>query len=387
MKRARLALAAVLFLAAWLLPLSCWPGGWPGQGPEVVEGETVEVGGFTVTLGDPEVDFPRSIVFRMAAESDAAITGISLQYRMDRMSIFPVTSVVFPDFAPGEETTVAWTWEMEQTGGLPPGAGLTYWWSLEDASGRRADTPERRTVFEDGRHQWQEIEGVGFTLYWYRGDSLFARHLADAGEEALDLLGRDVGARPSMAIRVYIYGSSGDLQGSLIFPDEWTGGVAFTEYSVVALGISPGELDWGLRAMAHEMAHLVVHQATMNGYGVSLPTWMDEGLAMYAEGPLAAGFASVLDSAVREGRLDSVQSLASSFPADTGAAYLAYAESYSLVDYLLEKHGGQEKMLEYLGAIRGGSGYEDALLAVYGLSPAALDALWKSHLGVAVTAP
>ncbi len=387
MKRARLALAAVLFLAAWLLPLSCWPGGGPGQGPEVVEGETVEVGGFTVTLGDPEVDFPRSIVFRMAAESDAAITGISLQYRMDRMSIFPVTSVVFPDFAPGEETTAAWTWEMEQTGGLPPGAGLTYWWSLEDASGRRADTPERRTVFEDGRHQWQEIEGVGFTLYWYRGDSLFARQLADAGEEALELLGRDVGARPSMAIRVYIYGSSGDLQGSLIFPDEWTGGVAFTEYSVVALGISPGELDWGLRAMAHEMAHLVVHQATMNGYGVSLPTWMDEGLAMYAEGPLAAGFASVLDSAVREGRLDSVQSLASSFPADTGAAYLAYAESYSLVDYLLEKHGGQEKMLEYLGAIRGGSGHEDALLAVYGLSPAALDALWKSHLGVAVTAP
>ncbi len=381
MRKALLVLMVVALLAVLGLPLSCLPnddGG--GDGTGAVEGETIQTGGFTVTLGTPEVDFPESMEFRVQVEGGAEVTGISLQYRMDRMGIFPVTSVVFPDFTPGVKTTAAWTWDMEQTGGLPPGADLTYWWSIEDSAGHRADTPARTASFDDGRHEWRKLDGSGFTLYWYKGDDGFAGQLVDAGEEALELLAQDIGAAPERAIEVYIYGSTGELQGSLIYPDEWTGGVAFTEYSIVALGISSGDLEWGLGAMAHEMAHLVVHQVTMNGYGVALPTWLDEGLAMYAEGPLASSFATVLSSAVRQDRLDSVQSLSSSFPAATEAAYLAYAESYSLVDYLLERHGGQERMVAYLSAIQGGSGYEEALQAVYGLTPAGLDAQWKSYL-------
>ena len=37
-------------------------------------------------------------------------------------------------------------------------------------------------------------------------------------------------------------------------------------------------------------------------------------------------------------------------------------------------------MLELLGAIRGGSGYEEALLGVYGLSISQLDFQWKQYL-------
>jgi hypothetical protein len=111
-----------------------------------------------------------------------------------------------------------------------------------------------------------------------------------------------------------------------------------------------------------------------------LPNWLDEGLAMYAEGELSSDLASALSSAVKRGQLDSVQSLSSSFPADTAGATLAYAEAYSLVEFLLEKEGGRENMLELLGAIRGGSGYEEALLGVYGLSISQLDFQWKQYL-------
>ena len=132
--------------------------------------------------------------------------------------------------------------------------------------------------------------------------------------------------------------------------------------------------------MAHEMAHLVVHQVTMNGYGIVLPNWLDEGLAMYAEGELSSDLASRLSKAVRLGGLDSVQTLSSSFPADTAGASLAYAESYSLVEYLLENEGGSGNMLELLGAIKAGSGYEEALQAVHGLSVGQLDSRWKEYL-------
>ncbi len=344
------------------------------------EKETIELDGFSVTLSAPKVDFPDSIEFKIEAESDAEITDITLQYRMDKVGILPVTSVVFPSFEAGEKTSAEWKWDMTQTGGLPPGADLTYWWSIKDASGHKVDTPGKALSFDDGRHAWKEAQSASFNLYWYKGDSGFAQQLVAAGEDALSLLEDDIGAKPERTIEVYVYGSTTALQESLIFPQEWTGGLAYTEYGVVALGVSTGQVGWGEGAMAHEMAHLVVHQATMNGYGVVLPSWLDEGLAMYAEGDLTSEFTSALSSAVKRDRLDSVQSLSSSFPADTAGATLAYAESYSLVEYLLDHKGGRANMLDLLGAIRDGSGYEEALQAVYGLTISQLDSQWKQHL-------
>lgn len=366
---------AILLLVS-ILFVPCARNGTP------TEKETIDLDGFTITLGSPKVDFPDSIEFEIEAQSEAEITDISLQYRMDKMSIFPVTNVVFPQFAPGEKTRAEWKWDMTQTGGLPPGADLSYWWTIEDASGHETETPHETLSFDDGRHDWQEIHSTSFTLYWYSGDSGFAQKLVDAGEEGLDLLAEDIGARPERSVEVYIYDSTEALQGSLVYPDPWTGGEAFSEYGIVALGVgtSSREVAWGEGAMAHEMAHLVVHQVTMNGYGISLPTWLDEGLAMYAEGPLASSFASALSSAVKSGNLDSVQSLSSSFPADTAGAYLAYAESYSVVDYLLGRKGGEANMLAFLAAFKSGSGQEEALREVYGLSPASLDSQWKSRL-------
>jgi len=344
------------------------------------EKETMQLNGFSITLTDPKVDFPKSIEFKIEAESEVDISKIALQYQMDEVSIIPVTDVVFPSFVSGPKAVASWKWDMTQTGGLPPGADLSYWWSIEDASGHKTDTPVKTLTFDDGRHAWKESQSSSFNLYWYEGDSHFAQQLVAAGEYALSRLEDDIGAKPERTVEVYVYGSTAALQGSLIYPQEWTGGLAYTEYGIVALGISPDQLSWGEGAMAHEMAHLVVHQATMNGYGIELPTWLDEGLAMYAEGELSSDMASALSSAVKGGRLDSVQSLSSSFPAETAAATLAYAESYSLVKYLLDYKGGRENMLDLLGAIRAGSGYEEALQDVYGLSIDQLDAQWKQHL-------
>jgi hypothetical protein len=365
-------LAVLLLVAIVFVPCA--------RGETATETETIQLDVFSVTLSDPKVDFPDSIEFKIEAQSEAEITGITLQYRMDKVSLLPVTSVVFPAFVAGEKTSAEWKWDMTQTGGLPPGADLSYWWSIEDASGHKADTPVKALSFDDGRHEWKEAQSTSFNLYWYKGDSQFAQQLIAAGEDALSLLEDDIGAKPERTIEVYVYGSTKALQGSLIFPQEWTGGLAYTEYGIVALGVSTEQLGWGEGAMAHEMAHLVVHQVTMNGYGLVLPTWLDEGLAMYAEGELTSDFVSALSSAVKGRRLISVQSLSSSFPADTASATLAYAESYSLVEYLLDHKGGKENMLDLLGATRAGSGYVEALQDVYGLSIDQLDSQWTQHL-------
>jgi hypothetical protein len=137
--------------------------------------------------------------------------------------------------------------------------------------------------------------------------------------------------------------------------------------------------------MAHELAHLVTFQMTYNPYS-DIPIWLNEGLSMYAQGPLNPTFAYLLDKAISEDKLFSVQTLSSDFPADPDGARLSYAESYGLIQLLIQ-HYGQEKMLSLLSIFKQGSTYDNALEAVYGLDTGGLDSLWRQSLGLSPQPP
>ncbi|MBC8429683.1 MAG: hypothetical protein H8D89_01790, partial [Dehalococcoidia bacterium] len=83
--------------------------------------------------------------------------------------------------------------------------------------------------------------------------------------------------------------------------------------------------------------------------------------------------------AIAEDSLISVQSLSSPFSAYAGEAYLSYAQSYSLVDFLITNYG-QGTMLELLNTYREGSSYDAALERVYGFDMDGLDSLWRDYV-------
>jgi len=267
---------------------------------------------------------------------------------------------------------------MVMIGGLPPGSSVEYWWTVEDAKGSKVETVPVQVKFNDNRYSWQSLTGGKVTIYWYQGDESFAQELMATAQQALARLAEDTGAELEKPVELYIYANAQDLQGAMIYPQEWTGGVTFTRYGVVAIGIAPANLDWGKRAIAHELTHLVINQVTLNPY-IDLPTWLDEGLAMHTEGSLEAAFADSLSMAIAGNRLISVRSLASPFSAYAEESVLAYAESYSLVDFLITNYGG-DKMLELLNTFRQGSSYDGALEEVYGFDMDGLDALWRAYV-------
>ena len=322
-----------------------------------------------------QADFPQGLNFTLSAESSAEITDIRLHYRVDRMSFAPVTSEIYIEFVPATAVSINWTLEMIRIGGLPPGSSVEYWWTVTDARDDRVATAPAAVLFNDSRYAWQSLTEGKIILYWYQGDAAFAQELMAAAQGALEHLKDYTGAELEKPVKLYIYASARDLQGSMIYPQEWTGGVAFTRYGIVAIGITPDNLDWGERTIAHELTHLVIHQVTLNPYN-DLPTWLDEGLAMHSEGPLEPVFAGYLNGAIAEGRLISVQSLASPFSAYAGEAALSYAQSYSLVEFLVMSYG-QERMFELLNTFREGSTYDGALEKVYGFDMDGLDALWQ----------
>ena len=326
-----------------------------------------------------EVFFPSALVFNIEAESSSDIAKVRLHYQVDKMNYAQVISEAWPDFAPSSKVETQWIWDMRR-GSLPSGATVRYWWTIEDKAGNKLITPVDVVRFEDLRYSWQTLSEGQMNLFWYEGSRSFAEELMAAAQEALERLAEDTGVHPEEPINVYIYADSEDLRGAMIFPREWTGGVAFTEYGIIAIGVSEKQLDWGKRALAHELGHCVTHQMTFSPYGAILPTWLDEGLAMHAEGELDPYLQSWLEAAVSEEKLFSVRSLSSPFSAKAEEAYLSYAQSQSLVQFLLQ-NDGKDKMLHVLTLLKEGNSCDEALTEVYGFDQDGLDALWRDYIG------
>jgi len=326
------------------------------------------------------IDFPYSLAFNLEAESSADIVDARIHYQVDRMNYAQVVSEGWAEFIPTTRVETSWVWDMRKAS-LPPGAQVTYWWTIKNADGEELQTLPKVVYFEDDRYQWQSLTEGDITIFWYHGDDEFANELMDACQEGLARLTQEFGAYLQRPINIYVYASSQELQGAMIFPQEWTGGVAFTEFGIIAIGISPDSIDWGKEALVHELTHLVVHQLVFSPYG-SLPVWLDEGLAMYNEGELSPQLRSRLEEAISEGKLLSVRSLCSPFSADPEKAYLSYAESYSLVEYLLGNYSG-DNMLDLLTLIKQGSTYDEALTEAYGFDIDGLDTRWRESLLVA----
>lgn len=335
-------------------------------------------GGPIVQQNSAQVDFPLYLQFNLAAESDANITDIRLHYIVDQTSFAQVVSEVYIDFTPATSVEISWTFDLRRIGGLPTGSSVEYWWTVTDANAAQVVTSPALVQFNDLRNAWQSLTEGMVNLYWYQGKESFARELMATAHQTLNRLAEDTGAYLEKPVNLYIYGSSRDLRGAMIFPQEWTGGVAFPRFGTIAIGIAPGELDWGRRAIAHELAHLVVHQVTLNPYN-DIPVWLDEGLAMYAEGEPESRLLSLLNKAIAENRVTSVRSLSSPFSADAQEANIAYAQSYSLVEFLISRYG-QAKMLELLDTFGQGSNYDEALMKVYGFDMDGLNQRWLDYM-------
>jgi hypothetical protein len=334
--------------------------------------------GLTIVDSSAEAEFPYQLNFNLSARSDVNITDIRLCYASNRASFAEIISEVYIVFTPSTTVDVSWTLEMVKIGGLPPGSSVEYWWRVEDASGSKVETTPVQIQFDDTRYSWRSLTEGEVTIYWYEGNDAFAQELMATAQQALERLVEDTGAELEKPAQLYIYADSGDLQGAMIYPQEWTGGVAFTRYSTMAIGIAPNNINWGKDAIAHELTHLVIHQITLNPYN-NLPTWLDEGLAMRSEGLLSPEFSTALSEAIADDSLISVQSLCSPFSAYAGEAILSYAQSYSLVEFLISSYG-RDKMLGLLSTFRQGSGYDDALDRVYGFDMDGLDSLWRDFV-------
>jgi hypothetical protein len=119
----------------------------------------------------------------------------------------------------------------------------------------------------------------------------------------------------------------------------WAIGVAYPAQNVVVLrsprAVKGSRIDV-VDVFAHEFSHIALGRALA---GVTVPVWLNEGLAMYEAREWTFSRISVLTRASLMDRLIPLPVLTLSFPEEEGPAELAYAESFMFVSFLINKVG------------------------------------------------
>lgn len=341
---------------------------------------TISIAGEAITIvnNQHQNSYPASVKFLLEAQSSSPITKIVLRHKLGHSQATSVSNV---SFQPGLKVKAEHVWNTQRQY-VPPGTEIEYFWQIEDSAGNRAETVWTTLAVLDTRFDWQRLESGNVSLHWYRGDWRFAQDLLEAATRAARRLSEEVGAQLERPAKLFVYEKHRDMFGALPPRNvEWTGAQAFSEAGIIVIQIEPTVQgrSFGQRAVPHEISHLIVHAATDNPFG-GLPHWLDEGLAVYAEGDLDGGMVAALNDAVTNDTLLSLQSIAGNFPTNEDLARLAYAQGYSVVKYLLGTYG-RDKMTRLLGVFKEGSTADRTFRSAYGFDVAALEREWRLSMG------
>ncbi len=215
---------------------------------------------------------------------------------------------------------------------------------------------------------WDEVRSAHFIVYHAQSDAR-AREVSRAAEQTYVTLMKRLAFRKYTAfwtwdrrVRLLLYPSRSAfrrLTGAPVWARAWASHTRRT------IALWEGDPDLVRNTLPHELAHLVLRDFI--GADGSLPAWLNEGLAQVVEADGAGWARDTVQALAKRGRLLPVERLAVMevrHAVARGEAPAFYAQAASLVDYLLETHGG-ERFRVFCGHLRDGKAADEALRLSY----------------------
>jgi hypothetical protein len=263
---------------------------------------------------------------------------------------------------------------------------VEYRWLFTLGDGSETRTAPATLLYMDDSIPWKKTTSGPVTLWWYNGDDSLGKNAADTAARTIDKLKGTYGVPGDRPVRILVYASARDLQAALA-PNSagWLGGVSTPELGLIQLVIDPTTPGMTSSASAqisrvipHEISRLITYQASKNPYN-TLPTWLDEGLATTNQETPDLRLRPLLYDAVTNGTLIPLSALNSPFPLDADRALLSYAESESVVGYILNAYR-PGTIPALVAAFKDGLSYDQAVQQVLKVSIDELDKDWKGSL-------
>src|SRR6266498_69143 len=124
--------------------------------------------------------FPETATFQITVNNSVEIKSIVLEYGNEQQTCGEVIAKAFPQFTPSKTVSAEWTWDMRQSGSLPPGTQLWWRWRVTDANGNATVTDTQTVFWLDSLHHWQTVTNGQLNLHFYGIDKSFAQEMLNA---------------------------------------------------------------------------------------------------------------------------------------------------------------------------------------------------------------
>ena len=370
-------LIAAAVVAAWVLPHG------------TADAEDPYVPPLATLVNGVRTDFPNSVEFHLMYVGVSEPQSVDLEFIVEPVHSCDggtIHSVRFP-----AKTTIIWRWEPSEEQAFPLGHTVRWRWRVTGADGSVRLSYPREFVWMDERFEWQSYAKDELTVHWHGQYPEFGEHLVGYLEPQLERIEAIETTRNP--VNVFVYDNDDDAgPGAVLQRDDANPYKAFnTVVSVIPEEIEGDELT----ALIHELAHFVVQDRGFNCFN-GLPHWLEEGLAMHAEG----GLTNEMRRAFAEARLIEQFIPLRSFDvpfspntAETAVQYphsqdklVRYAQSYSLVEVLKEEFGW-EKIGFLIDLFKYGITVDDALKLAFGIDTGETERLWRLRAGLPELAP
>ncbi len=338
----------------------------------------------TVTSQTDTPNFPKSIDFQVSArDANSTITQATLfiMYNSGGYQEQHVVTVTPPT------KTVTLRWHEDTTGDnfSPPGTQIQYYWKLQDsANNSHTDNPQAFSV-TDTRFAWQHLSQGMLQVNWYNHSQAFGQTILSQATTNITRISNNLGGGLQHLINLWIYQTADDFRGALPpQAHEWVGGIAFPTLNQASIVVDSLADDTLRRDMPHELTHLIFHQLTIQDVA---PTWFDEGMAVYNQLYKEPAMTSRLKDALATKSLIPLADISGDFPADADKAYLAYAESWNLVDYMFNTFGRNKMALLIKDMNNPQTDFGQDLVLAFNVDAAHLENQWHISLNQPPTLP
>lgn len=219
---------------------------------------------------------------------------------------------------------------------------------------------------------WRQLENSHFVVHYTHGRERLARNCLKMAENTWAVVTADLGY--VLEDKTHIYLAPSDKELSYFIGDDphpWLAGAAIVEKNIIVLRPGRGDLEQTIR---HEYTHIVLGKAVGN----NLPRFLNEGLAMYEAREWRLWHEFILGQATLTRSLIPLSDLFR-YPGNRWKTYLSYAESFSVLTYIL-KEFGHDRLRRLIRELSRGASINAACLKALGRDMASLEEEWKLYL-------
>ncbi len=330
-----------------------------------------------VVESEVAVDFPVGIdiVSNIAWSDDFDDAQVELLYTVGGDETATLALVPEGTVSDDGEMEVSATLEL-QAQFVPSGVSIEFWWRVVDERGTLAESKPERTDWFDTRWEWQVQQTDQVRVHSYDYDEDFIQEILDSSQETVTELEQRYSLPRSEPLDIWVYPSLEDFRDAQQ-PNsrESVAGASYPGYFLIVAVVPDGSTAEVGRVVLHEVSHQVLYQATTNPFTYP-PLWFDEGMATHFQVGGTNGYMEMVVRAYQDDALFSITSLDASFPYQPAQATLAYATSWSIVEYI-EVTYGDEGISALIDAFATGAPYDEALVDALGVDSEGLNDAWR----------